>query len=435
MAKAERLTALKVERIKDSGMYADGRGLYLQVTVNSRNGEPAKSWIYRYMLRGRAREMGLGPLHTVGLSLARDLALRQRQLRLQGVDPIEARRVERARGALAAARAVTFKECAEKYMAGHKAAWRNAKHAAQWEATLATYAEPLIGALSVQAIDTALVMKVLEQEIGSAPGKSWPLWTARPETASRLRGRIEVVLDWAKVRGYREGENPARWRGHLDKLLPARAKVQKVEHHAAIPYAEVPELLTVIRAQEGTAARALEFAILTAARTGEVIGARRGEMNIADRLWTVPAARMKGGREHRVPLSPRCVEMLEEMKSEHSAPQNQESAGGFMFTGRKIDQPLSNMAFLMLLRRIGRSDLTAHGFRSTFRDWAAERTNFPREVAEMALAHAVGDKVEAAYRRGDLFERRRRIMAEWAKFCAAVKPSVQSKVVRIARND
>ena len=432
MARGERLTALKVERLSEPGMYADGYGLYLQVTVNNRNREPAKSWIYRYMMGGRAREMGLGPFHTVSLSLARDLALKQRQLRLQGVDPIEARRAERARSAVDAAKAITFNQCAEKYMAAHRAAWRNAKHAGQWEATIGTYAEPIIGGLSVQVVDTALVMKVLEQEIVGAEGKSLPLWTARPETASRLRGRIEAILDWAKVRGYREGENPARWRGHLEKLLPARAKVRKVEHHAAIPYARLPELMSVIRAQQGTPARALEFAILTAARTGEVIGARWGEMNLAEKLWTVPAGRMKGGREHRVPLSPRAMEIIWDMKSQRSALKAQESTDALVFSGRKIDQPLSNMAFLMLLRRIGRSDLTAHGFRSTFRDWAAERTNFPREVAEMALAHAVGDRVEAAYRRGDLFERRRRIMAEWAKYSSTVKSTSQGKFIRLA---
>jgi len=239
------------------------------------------------------------------------------------------------------------------------------------------------------------------------------------------------VLDWAKVRGYRDGENPARWRGHLDKLLPARTKVRKVEHHAAIPYAELPELLTVIRAREGTAARALEFAILTTARTGEVIGARWGEVNMVDKLWTVPATRMKGGKEHRVPLSRRAVEILEEIKVERSALTGQEHAKTFVFSGRRIDEPLSNMAFLMLLRRIGRSDLTAHGFRSTFRDWAAERTNFPSEVAEMALAHTVGDKVEAAYRRGDMFERRRRIMATWAAFCVTPKQEGRNNVATL----
>lgn len=421
MARIEKLTALKVERLKEPGMYPDGRGLYLQVTISSRDGEPAKSWIYRYMLRGHAREMGLGPFHTISLSLARDLALKQRQLRLQGIDPIEARRAERARTALAAANSVTFRECAEKYIAAHKAAWSNAKHASQWEATLATYAEPIIGRVSVQAVDTALVMNILEQEVTDVVGKSSSLWTAKPETASRLRGRIESILDWAKVRGYRDGENPARWRGHLAKLLPARAKIRKIEHHAAIPYAELPELMTIIRAQEGMAARALEFAILTAARTGEVIGARWGEINLADRLWTISAARMKGGREHRVPLSPRAVEILQEIRADQPGLNSREAARVFVFSGRKLDEPLSNMACLMLLRRFGRSDLTVHGFRSTFRDWAAERTNFASEVAEMALAHAVGDKVEAAYRRGDLFERRRRIMAEWAKFCAIPK--------------
>jgi integrase len=341
MSRFERLTALKVTRIREPGMYADGGGLYLQVTINSREGEPAKSWIYRYMLRGRAREMGLGPLHTVSLSLARDHALKQRQLRLRGIDPIDARRAERAHSALDSAKAITFQECAEKYMAAHKAAWSNAKHAGQWQATLATYAEPIIGELPVQTVDTALVTKVLEQEVG-AEGQPLPLWTARPETASRLRGRIEAILDWAKVRGFREGENPARWRGHLDKLLPARSKVQKVEHHAAIPYSELPELLAVIKAQEGTAVRALEFAILNAARTGEVIGAQWNEINMADRLWTVPAARMKVGREHRVPLSPRAIAILEEMR----ALKGQERPAGFVFSGRKIDQPLSSMALL-----------------------------------------------------------------------------------------
>src|SRR5689334_6339328 len=223
MGRFERLTALRVMRIRKPGMFADGHGLYLQVTVKNRESEPAKSWIYRYMLRGRAREMGLGPFHTVSLSRARDLALKQRQLRLQGIDPIDARRAERAQSALDSAKAITFQECAEKYMAAHKAAWSNAKHVGQWRATLATYAGPIMGKSPAQTVDTGLVMKVLEQDVADAAGKPSPLWTARPETAGRLRGRIEAVLDWAKVRGYRSGENPARWRGHLDKLLPARS--------------------------------------------------------------------------------------------------------------------------------------------------------------------------------------------------------------------
>lgn len=273
-----RLTALKVSRARLPGMYADGGGLYLQVT------EGGASWIYRYMLAGRAREMGLGPLALFCLSEARAKALDAGRLRHEGIDPIEARRAVRAQGRLEAAKAVTFKQCAESYINAHRAGWRNAKHAAQWEATLATYAEPVIGALPVQTIDTALVLKVIE-----------PLWAVKPETASRLRGRVESILDWATVRGYRTGENPARWRGHLDKLLPARSKVRKVKHHAALPYAELPGFMVVLREHKGIAARALEFTILTATRTGETLGVRWDEIDQAGKVWTIPAERMKAG--------------------------------------------------------------------------------------------------------------------------------------------
>jgi integrase len=401
-----RLTALRVERAKRPGMYADGGGLYLQIT------EGGASWVYRYMLAGRAREMGLGPLALFGLSEARAKALDARRLRYEGIDPIETRRASRAQAQLDMAKAVTFEQCAERYIAAHRAGWRNGKHAAQWEATLATHAEA-IGSLPVQAIDTALVLKCLE-----------PIWTTKPETASRVRGRVENVLDWAKVRGYRTGENPARWRGHLDKLLPARSKVRKVEHHAALPYAELSGFLVALRDQEGIAARALEFTILTAARTGETIGARWSELDLLDKTWTVPAVRMKSQREHRVPLSARVLAILEEMQPHRHADD------GYVFPGGKSGRPLSNMAFLMLLRRMGRDDLTAHGFRSSFRDWAAERTNFPSEVAEMALAHVVGGKVEAAYRRGDLFDKRRRLMDAWVEFLAKA-PIDQGKVVSL----
>jgi integrase len=387
-------------------MYADGGGLYLQVTAGG------SSWIYRYMLAGRAREMGLGPLALYGLADARALAQDARRLRHQGIDPIDHRRDVRAQTQLDAAKAMTFRQCADAYIAAHRAGWRNSKHAAQWEATLATYAGPIIGALPVQAIDTALVLKVLE-----------PIWTAKPETAGRVRGRIESILDWAKVRGYRAGENPARWRGHLDKLLPARAKVRKVEHHAALLYAELPAFLVALREQEGIAARALEFTILTAARTGETITATWNEINWTDKVWIVRAERMKAGKEHRVPLCDRALAILREMKPADDAAGEQ-----FLFPGSKAGRPLSNMAFLMLLRRMGRGDLTAHGFRSTFRDWVAERTNFPAEVAEMALAHAVESKVEAAYRRGDMFEKRRRLMDAWAAFCTAA-PTERGEVV------
>jgi integrase len=401
-----RLTALRVERAKRPGMYVDGGGLYLQVTKGG------ASWIYRYMLNGRAREMGLGPLALFGLSEARAMALDARRLRHQGIDPIEHRRAIRAQAQLDAAKAETFKQCAERYISAHRPKWRNGKHAAQWEATLATYAEA-IGSLPVQAIDTALVLKCLE-----------PIWTTKPETASRVRGRIENVLDYAGARGFRQGSNPARWRGHLDKLLPARSKVRKVEHHAALPYLELPGFLAALREQDGIAARALEFTILTAARTGETIGARWSELDLLDKLWTVPAKRMKAQREHRIPLSARALAILQEMQPHRHADD------GYVFPGGKSDRPLSNMAFLMLLRRMGRGDLTAHGFRSSFRDWCAERTNFPSEVAEMALAHVVSGKVEAAYRRGDLFDKRRRLMEAWAGFLAKV-PIEQGKVVSL----
>jgi len=404
-----RLTALKVEKAKKPGMYADGAGLYLRVTDTG-----AKNWVLRFMLDRRPRWMGLGPLALYGLHDARAKALDARRKRHEGIDPIEARRSEQARQRLDAAKAITFGAVAGTYIASHKAGWRNGKHAAQWETTLKTHAAPIMS-LPVQSIDTALVLKVLE-----------PIWTTRPETASRLRGRIESVLDFAKVRDFRDGENPARWRGHLAKLLAARSKVREVKHHSALPYAELPAFLARLREQEGVAARALEFLVLTAARTGEVIGARWNEVDLPDKTWTVPAARMKAHREHRVPLSARALAILDEMQ----AARQSDADDAFILPGRKPGSPLSNMAFLMLLRRMGRGDLTAHGFRSSFRDWAAERTSFPSEVAEMALAHAIGNKVEAAYRRGDLFDKRRRLMGAWADFLSKA-PADTAKVVSL----
>jgi integrase len=415
-----KLTALKVERAKEPGMYGDGGGLYLRVTEDG-----AKNWVFRFMLNGRPRWMGLGPLALYGLHEARGKALDARRLRHEGIDPIDTRRASRLRERLEAAKAITFKQCAATYIKAHRAGWRNSKHAAQWEATLNTYAEPIIGSLPVQDVDTSLVMRVLEQHVSDGPDKTKsPLWTARPETASRLRGRMETILDWARVRGYRSGENPARWRGHLDKLLPARSKVRKVKHHAALPFADLPDFMAALRTQEGTAARALEFAILTAARTGEVIGAVWQEINLQEKVWTIAGARMKAGKEHRVPLCGRALAILEDLKPSEDANDN---AKHFVFPGAKASQPLSNMALLMLLRRMERDDLTTHGFRSTFRDWAAERTGFPNEVVEMALAHALGSKVEAAYRRGDLFDKRRRLMDTWAQFCAS-PPATQDNV-------
>jgi integrase len=396
MGASERLTALAVERLaRKSGMHCDGRGLYLRVSSGS-----SRSWAFRYMRDRKAHEVGLGPYPEISLAEARNRAGEARRLLAFGKDPLIERAALRATRAAEAASAVTFKEAAERYIDAHKAGWKNQKHAAQRGATLEKYAYPLIGELPVQAIDTGLVLKVLE-----------PNWSVKTETATRVRGRVEAILDWAKVRGLRDGENPARWKGHLDNLLPAAAKVQKIKHHAALPFAAMHEFMLTLRAQEGVAARALEFAILTAARTGEVLQARWSEIDIVTKVWIVPANRMKAGKEHRVPLSPRAVAILEALKAAKQA------GDVFVFQGNSPGRPLSNMAFLMLLRRMKRNELTAHGFRSTFRDWAAERTNFPSEVAEMALAHSVGDKVEAAYRRGDLFEKRRAIMTEWAAFC------------------
>jgi integrase len=401
-----RLSAVKITNTKTRGMYADGGGLYLQVSKNG-----SRSWIFRFKQNGRVRDMGLGSLTSVSLATAREMAAECRRTRLTGVDPIEVRRTDRREAQLAAARSMTFDQCRDAFIEAHKSAWRNAKHRAQWTNSLATYVGPMFGAMPIQRVDVALVMKVLE-----------PIWSTKPETASRVRGRIERVLDWAKVRGFRQGENPARWRGHLDALLPARGKVRKVTHHAALPYDQIGAFMAALRTREAVAARALEFMILTAARTGEVLGARRDEIDFQAKMWVVPPHRMKSGREHRVPLSRDAVALLKKVRG---------SAEGLVFPGERRGKPLSNMAMLMVLRRMGRTDLTAHGFRSTFRDWAAECTSFPREVAEAALAHVVGDKVEAAYRRGDLFEKRRRLMDAWATYCFNEKRGAYSAVISL----
>ena len=400
-----KLAAVALTKLKP-GMHGDGGGLWLQVTPNGR------SWIFRYSFAGRAREMGLGSQRTVSLSEARDAARECRKL-LAGtpttppVDPIEHRRALRNARRVETAKAMSFRQCAESYIATHKAGWRNAKHAAQWPATLAAYVYPVFGDLPVDAIDTGLVMQALN-----------PIWTAKPETASRVRGRIESVLDWARTTGYCQGENPARWRGHLENLLidkssaakAARRATGRGEHHAALSYKEIGAFMAALRMQEGVAARALEFLILTAARTGEVVGARWSEIDLEGSVWTVPAERMKTGREHRVPLSNATLAVINKIAATRE--------GEFIFPGGKAGRPLSNMALLMLLRRMGRADLTAHGFRSTFRDWAGDTTDFPRDVIEMALAHTLGDKVEAAYRRSDGFQKRLLLSEEWAAFCA-----------------
>jgi integrase len=396
-----RLTALKVGKEKKPGLYSDGLGLYLQV-----RGGGAKSWIFRYRVGTKLRDMGLGSVNAISLAEARERAAHCRNRRANGIDPIEQRRGQKSTKHAEAARAVTFEQCATAFIEAHKAGWKNAKHAAQWTATLKTYAYPVFGALPVASVDTPLVLKVLE-----------PIWNGKTETATRVRGRIESVLDWARVRSYRQGENPARWRGHLDHLLPKRSKVAAVKHHSALPYDHTPAFMASLRGETGNAARALEFCILTASRTGETIGARWDEIDMKAKLWTIPPERMKASREHRIPLSQWAIVILCEMQKHAEAE--------FVFPGGKTKSPLSSMALLMLLRRMKRDDLTVHGFRSTFRDWAAERTTFPSDVAEMALAHTISDKVEAAYRRGDLFDKRKLLAEAWAEFCES-KPSESS---------
>ena len=393
---SQRLRALDVWRLPP-GLHPDGAGLYLQVT--SGNG---RSWIYRYSLHNKEHRLGLGSAKAISLKRARELAGETRRLRAERVDPLQQRRELRDAQLVERAKSISFGQCAESYITAHEAGWRNPKHRQQWRSTLSQYVYPTIGGLPVEAIDTSLILKCLE-----------PIWRDRTETASRIRGRIESVLDYAKARGYRNGENPARWRGHLQSLLPQPAKINGVEHHAALPYAEIGEFMADLRRRDSTSARCLEFLILTAARTGEVIGATWNEIDLKSRVWVIPGNRMKGGREHRVPLSDRAVEIVRIMQSRRE--------NDFVFAGMR-GGGLSNMSLLAMLRTMGRS-VTAHGFRSSFRDWAAEQTNFPREVAEQALAHVLGDKVEAAYRRGDLFEKRRRLMAAWAEFCGKPSPS------------
>ena len=406
-----RLSSRKVMTETKRGLHADGGGLYLQVSQFD-----TKSWLFRFTLNKKSRQMGLGPIHTVSLAEARQEAEQCRKLLREGVDPIERRRTLRGKAQAEAVKAMTFKECAERYISAHSSAWKNIKHVNQWQSTLKTYVYPIFGDLPVQEVDTGLVMKVLE-----------PIWITKTETAGRVRGRVEAVLDWASARKYRNSENPARWKGHLDKLLPARSKIAKVKHHAALPYDDIGAFMSTLREQEGISARGLELLILTAARTGEVIKARWDEIDFDKAIWTISAERMKVGKEHRVPLSDPALNVLKELKGA--------TLNEFVLPGMRPGTSLSNMAFLQLLKRMGHPDLTAHGFRSTFRDWAAERTAYPHEVAEMALAHAVANKVEAAYRRGDLFDKRRRIMDDWAEYCANPGAARKENVVALRSID
>jgi len=401
-----RLSAFKVEKAKEPGMYGDGGGLYLRVAEGG-----SKQWIYRYVTNGRPRDMGIGPVHVLTLAEAREKAREASRLRLEGIDPIAAKHAQRAAAAVAAASAMTFRQCAEGFIKDNEASWTNAKHRLEWERSLARYVLPTLGNLPVAAIDTPLVLKVIK-----------PLWERVPETASRVRGRIENVLGWATVHHYRGGDNPARWNGLLEHALPT---VVKGEHHAAMAYAEVPAFMAKLREQSSVPARCLELIVLTGVRLDEAREATWDEIDFDNRVWMIPAARMKkSDRDHRVPLSAAAIAVLEDM---HAIRQSD-----YVFPGSYHGKAIGKNMPLRLLNQITGTSATVHGFRSSFRDWAAERTSFPREVAEMALAHAIPNAVEAAYRRGDLFEKRRRLVDAWADYCA--KPDSKGVVTPMKKN-
>lgn len=382
------------------GWHSDGGNLYLFVRGDSR------AWVFRFVAPdGKRRNMGLGSQYAVSLAEARkQAAILREQVKhpTSPYDPLAARQDFRLAQKLAKRRYMTFKACALAYIEAHQVEWKNPKHAQQWANTLATYAYPVFGDLPVSSIDDALVLKVL-----------MPIWEKKTQTAARLRGRIESVLNWATFNKFRQGENPARWKGHLDNTLAKPNKVAKVKHHAALPYSEMGSFMADLRQREGLGARALEFAILTAARSGEVRSATWGEIDLAGRLWVIPAERMKAEKEHRVALSDAAIKLLKAL------PRTDDDV--LVFPSSKVGRPMSDMTLTAVLRRMKRGDITAHGFRSTFRDWAAESTNYPSDMAEMALAHSISDKVEAAYRRGDMLKKRIRMMNDWAAYCGSIR--------------
>jgi integrase len=403
-----KLSPAKVQKATKPGMYSDGGGLYLHVGLSGN-----KSWVYRFMLHGQSRDMGLGSIVEFGLKEARERAQRARQLRRDGVDPIKERNSERDARRLEAAKSITFKACGQKYVAAHRSSWKSAKHADQWESTLEEYVYPVIGALPVSAVDTGHVTKILES-----------IWGTVTETASRVRGRIEVILNYAKTNGWRSGENPAVWRGHLENIFAKKSKVAPVEHHPAMDWKEIGAFMPKLVAKAGVAAAALRFTILTTSRTGEVRFARWPEIDEAAKLWIIPGKRMKAGKEHRVPLSSEAMAILKDMAKLRT------DTEGYIFPGRDPKKPLSNRALLIVLDRLGRSDVTTHGFRSTFTDWAAE-TGRPNDIADAALAHKLGNATRTAYQRGTLLDRRRRLMNDWAAFCG--RPFAEGgKVVRLS---
>ena len=385
------LTALDVRARSEPGYHPDKDGLYLSISKSG-----AKSWIFKYDFQGKRHEIGLGSVKAVSLSHARQKTLECRRQILEGINPLLAKIKAKQQSALERARTVTFDECAAAYIKAHKETWKNPKHVQQWENTLETYASPVIGQLSVAGVNTSMIVRILN-----------PIWKSKTVTAIRVRARIERVLDWARVAGYRTGDNPARWKGYLDKMLAAPNKVAKTNHFAALPWPEIATFMTVLRQQQGISARAVEFAILTATRSGEVRCATWSEINTDEAVWTIPAQRMKAGKKHRVPLSAQALSLLKAM------PQVNE----YIFPGSKEGKPLSDMSLTAVLRRMGRKDITVHGFRSTFRDWCAEFSDFDRTVAEHALAHKLPDKTEAAYQRGDMLGKRAALMTAWADYC------------------
>jgi integrase len=400
MAKTiNRLSIKKVDNLKTSGWHPDGNGLYLQVGKSG-----SKSWAYRYQVDGKQKWHGLGSYTKENsLQAARSAALKCKQLRKEGIDPIDHKNQLKIDGRLAAANQITFKECAEQYIKSHREGWKNQKHASQWENTLDTYAYPFIGDLAVQVIDGDLVMRVLE-----------PIWFTKTETASRVRQRIENILDWATVKKYRQGDNPALWRGRLDKLLPKRTKVQRPKHFPAMDYRDLPDYFISLRSKKTIASNALAFTILTATRNGEARSASYSEIDQRSNVWIIPASRMKAEREHRIPLSDEAIAIITEMKD------YKRTTDDFVFTGLRPGRAISEAALLKLVKAT-HPKLTVHGFRSSFRDWCAEQTSFTREVAEAALAHSIKDKTEAAYQRGDLFDKRRSLMNDWTDYCLSGK--------------
>lgn len=387
------LSAAQVASIKADGRHPVAPSLYLNV----RAATGSRSWLFRYERQGKCHWLGLGGAADVPLTKARDEAERLRVEVRQGQDPLAERKTKKAEVSKVISIAPTFAWCAAEYIAAHEASWKNDKHIAQWTSTLATYVKPIFGSLPVDKVEVEHVLKALK-----------PIWITKPETASRLRGRIERIIGYASAMGHRSGPNPAEWKGALSHLLPPHGRVQKVVHHAAVPYAEVPALVARLGRMTSTSAKALRFTVLTASRTGETIGALWSEIDLKARLWTIPAERMKAGVTHRVPLSDAAIELLKSLPRD----------GALVFPGSRRGKPLSNMSMLMCLRGLRTDAATVHGLRSSFRDWCAEATNHPREIVEQCLAHATGSAVELAYLRSDHLAKRKIVMAEWATFCA-----------------